>query len=430
MSDTNKQKVQFWRGKTLKANPDDNNSTNGEIIFLNDTMGETGPADEKDRDAWNIKKKLGSIYQDDKIVGTTRAEQLMTTSPITVAGGPLADDLDNNWPEDSNWTVDGNKTIPAGVSIQEILEKLFLKETNGTATWGSASWSTTPSYAAPSVALSSDGPVEYGTSLTISTLSAGATTNGNRRVVCECTQGYFDENSDIWHSENKTLNAEPTISGTQSLTATWNGEKVSNPVVNTSLEANKLGENKLEVTQSGEKATHTAFEDCTVYPSTNTKKKISDKPAKFTGDKGVSVDLSNSNNDSVNAYYKYYYFTTTTSPTSLTKIPDNASSAFLTGYTDNATTSTTKEEVFLTIPDGSKAPQYGVIMMPNTYEPTSLQTNLGTDGLNQFTSNTTTYTYTLPNDETITYTLYYKSNAGAGTPGYKNLVITKKKSNN
>ena len=98
-------KVKFYRGKEHN-NPEPDN---GEIIMLNDAF-EQG----LDSDQYNEAKKFGSIYQDDKIVGTTRAEQLMTTESIQVIGGPLADDIDS-WPDE--WTENGNKTIPAGTSM-------------------------------------------------------------------------------------------------------------------------------------------------------------------------------------------------------------------------------------------------------------------------------------------------------------------------
>ena len=79
-----KQKVQFWRGKELKTNPDGSTSTNGEIIFLNNTMSETSAPVGTDADAWVIDKKLGSIYQDDKIVGTTKAKELCLDEDIKI----------------------------------------------------------------------------------------------------------------------------------------------------------------------------------------------------------------------------------------------------------------------------------------------------------------------------------------------------------
>ena len=54
------------------------------------------------------------------------------TDAITVAGGPLADDIQDNWPTDAAWNVGGVKTIPAGLSLSEILAKLFTKEVEGT----------------------------------------------------------------------------------------------------------------------------------------------------------------------------------------------------------------------------------------------------------------------------------------------------------
>lgn len=198
MSDTNKQKVQFWRGKTLKTNPDDNNSTNGEIIFLNNTMGETSAPVGTTPDAWNIDKKLGSIYQDDKIVGTTKADELITTKSITIAGGPLADDLgsDSDWP--SEWKESGKKVIPRGASLQSILEKLFLKEIYPTTTSTPASYSL--SVGKPSSSLTvTDNTVEVGTAVSLNnvTISSGTSASSTSPKVTGFTYGYKDAQDDV-----------------------------------------------------------------------------------------------------------------------------------------------------------------------------------------------------------------------------------------
>lgn len=417
------EKVKFYRGKSWDPSKQGEPSEQGEIVFINDAF-------EKDLEPnkYNEAKKFGSIYQDDKIVGTTRAEKLMTTEDITVAGGPLADDLDDTlWPSDEGWKVDGNKTIPAGTSIQTILEKLFLQVVNGTAVWGEPTWSTTPSYGNPTVSLSQDGNVEYGTELTVNTLTAGATTKGNRRVVCTCNQGYFEEDSDTWVNGNKTLNAEPTISGEQTLTATWNGKDVSNFAKDVKVIADVLGENKLVVTQSGQTVKHTAgsFDGYpyTVYASTNTKKKLG--ASTFNDDVDASKTLSSSSSDKVNAYYKYFYFTTTTAPTSLTEIPNGASSSFLTGYTDGATTKTTSGTVFFNV--GATINAY--ILMPEGYELTQILYSDGSicDG---FTLRNNKFSYTLPNNSTVSYNIYCWENKGDGTADLRDMIITKKTSNN
>lgn len=63
--------------------------------------------------------KFGSIYKGDKILGTTEADNLVLTSDITIAGGPLEADGKTAW-------ADG--VIPAGTSMQDIMMKLFCVE--------------------------------------------------------------------------------------------------------------------------------------------------------------------------------------------------------------------------------------------------------------------------------------------------------------
>lgn len=62
--------------------------------------------------------------------GALAVRGIETTADIVVAGGPLANDVNektDSWP--SEWTdASGNKKIPTGTSIQTVLEKLFNQE--------------------------------------------------------------------------------------------------------------------------------------------------------------------------------------------------------------------------------------------------------------------------------------------------------------
>ena len=203
----------------------------------------------------------------------------------------------------------------------------------------------------------------------------------------------------------------------------WNNESVD-AITGTNLVANKLGENKLVVTQSGQKATHTAFEDCTVYPSTNTKKKI-ETPSTFSGDENVTVNLSSTNNDTINTYYKYYYFTSYTEPTSLTEIPTDASSSFLTGYSDGATTKTESGVLFFEIGPQTK----GYILLPEDYELTQISYSDGSP-CKSFELQEIKYSYKLPDNNTKSYNIYCWDNKGKGSVSLKDMIITKKTSDN
>lgn len=109
-------KVKFYRGKTWNPSSEGEPSNNGEIVMINDAMGDVvGDADgQVAQDVYDQRKKFGSVYQDDKIVGTTRADQLMITQDITVNDG------------------EGGETIPAGTPVQTILTDILNQEKNTT----------------------------------------------------------------------------------------------------------------------------------------------------------------------------------------------------------------------------------------------------------------------------------------------------------
>lgn len=72
----------------------------------------------------------GTIYRGNDALGTTCADHLKTVEAIQITGGPLANNIEDKvdvWPDD--WKSGNKKVIPAGASLQEILTKLFCKET-------------------------------------------------------------------------------------------------------------------------------------------------------------------------------------------------------------------------------------------------------------------------------------------------------------
>ena len=162
--------------------------------------------------------------------------------------------------------------------MEEILTALFLKVVNGTVKWGSASWS--PTLANPTVTLSTDGPVEVGSTVTISTLTEGAADAKKRSVTCTCSQGHFladaDGNPTGSHvSGNKTISVNASITGTASLACTWNGNAISasdNLVVGE-------GTNTVKAAQSGQTASCEALPATKVFGATNTKSLLADVSA-------------------------------------------------------------------------------------------------------------------------------------------------------
>lgn len=247
----------------------------------------------------------GTIYRGNDALGTTCADHLKTVEDIQIAGGPLANDVAESnevWP----WKDEaGNKIIPAGKSIQEILSAMFLKVVNGTVKWGSASWS--PSLAKPTVTLSSNGPVEVGSTVTISTLTAGAATAGSRSVTCTCSQGYFEADASgnatgSHKSGNKTISVAASVSGTASLACTWNGNTINasdNLVVGE-------GTNTVKAAQSGQTASCAALPATKVFGATNTKSLLPDVSASFSENKPSDKPLTSENTDTIKGKYKYF----------------------------------------------------------------------------------------------------------------------------
>ena len=247
----------------------------------------------------------GTIYRGNDALGTTCADHLKTVEDIQIAGGPLANDVAESnevWP----WKDEaGNKIIPAGKSIQEILSAMFLKVVNGTVKWGSVSWS--PTLANPTVALSSNGPVEVGSTVTISTLTAGAADAKKRSVTCTCSQGYFEADADgnatgSQKSGNKTISVDGSITGTATLSCTWNGNAINasdNLIVGE-------GTNTVKASQSGQTATCEALPTTKVFAATNTKALLADTSASFSENKPADKPLDSSNTDTIEGKYKYF----------------------------------------------------------------------------------------------------------------------------
>lgn len=250
----------------------------------------------------------GTIYRGADALGTTCADHLKTVEDIQIAGGPLANNVAESsevWP----WKdAAGNKIIPAGKSVQEILSAMFLKVVDGTVVWGSASWS--PSLAKPTVTLSSNGPVEVGSKVKVSTLTAGAATAGSRSATCTCSQGHYladaDGNPTGSHiSGNKTITVAASVSGNATLACTWNNVATDVTVNSTELTVVE-GTNTIKASQSGQTAVCEALPTTKVFAATNTKSVLPDVSASFSESKPADRPLTNENTDTINAYYPIY----------------------------------------------------------------------------------------------------------------------------
>ena len=295
----------------------------------------------------------GTIYRGNDALGTTCADHLKTVEAIQIAGGPLANNIaetNDVWPSD--WKDDaGNKIIPAGVSLQEVLSAFFLKVVNGTVKWGSASWS--PTLANPTITLSSNGPVEVGSTVTISTLTAGSTDAKKRSVTCTCSQGYFEADADgnatgSHKSGNKTISVDGSITGTATLSCTWNGNAINasdNLIVGE-------GTNTVKASQSGQTATCEALPTTKVFAATNTKALLADTSASFSESKPADKALDSSNTDTIEGKYKYFIgcygdstFADKTYTVESIRTTDKKQEGFMNGKTISTT---------ITVPAGTK----------------------------------------------------------------------------
>lgn len=149
--------------------------------------------------------KIGKLSDDDDVADN--AISVALSENIAVAGGPLADDvLNDTWP--TGWTnADGAKIIPAGKTLKEILEGLFLKVVEGTVSFSYSTWN--PVLGNPTAKLSSTATQEVNASIT-PTASGNSTVTGNSvKATGTATQGYFLTTDGAW----KSGNYEQTISG-------------------------------------------------------------------------------------------------------------------------------------------------------------------------------------------------------------------------
>lgn len=330
-----------------------------------------------------------------------------TTEAIQIAGGPLANDIAEKnevWP--TGWTDEsGNKIIPEGKSLQEILSALFLKVIYGTVKWGSITWS--PSVNAPTVSLSSDGPVEVGSKVKVSALTASTASGGKRSATCTTSQGYFNTVDGTYNSGNKTISVDGSVSGTAILDCTWNDVATEITVNNTELEVAE-GVNTIKVVQSGQTASVEALPETTVYASTNTKTVIESTSATLSDSKPEDKELTNSNTDTITgAYYAFIGYSDTIVSTSDEIRALNNGSMLGKGSVGTAETVYTIDK------------NYMIVALPTGWDFT-IQNSLGQDAQRNSFENSGKVNVVLPNGAEKEYTVY---SIGWKDGQYKNLVI-------
>lgn len=337
------------------------------------------------------------------------ASKTKLSTSIEVKGGPLADDADDNWP----WKEGDKKVIPSGKTMEEILTALFLKVVNGTVEWKSSSLTWSPTLAKPTVSLSTTSNQEVGASVTVSSLSTNSTVINNvRQHTCTASEGYFLSVEGAHNTGDYTIEVDGDEDGTPVLSCKWNNNTITTPTVNETTFTLVEGTNTLYVKQTGVTASCEAFDETTVYASTNTKVIVKSEDesgntvyttAVLKDTKPNDIPLSSENSASVKAYYKYYIGFATTLPANTSDIKK------LTSYTNwlssGNNTYTIPSSGQITCPSAN----YMVIAIPSTYKVTEIVNGFGTPAISEYT--TTTVDYTLANNTTVEYTLYYKMHA-------------------
>ena len=359
------------------------------------------------------------IFTSDKQSFGKNADQSETTADIVVAGGPLADDITTNWP--SEWQKDGNKVIPAGTSIQDILQGLFLKTVNGTVTWGNKSWS--PSLGKPTVTLSSDGPIEVGSTVTCKVTSNSTVSSNSRSVTCTCSQGYFNAGADgnptgSYQSGNKTVSKDGSSTGTVSLSYTWNGEAVSNFVSESTALKVVGGENTFVANQSGITASVDALPTTKVFAATNTKSVLANTSAEMSDTKPADKDLTSNNNDKIVGSYKYFIG-------QVSGVNKEFNSALVRGLaTQGFVCNLSTADVVTTVNVSAGSHTY-IVAVPEEYTITQILA-LGKDAKSAWSTNgepKTTVDVVLPDNSTKTYNVFYCENVGGADAEFTNLKI-------
>lgn len=368
------------------------------VTIPEDTI--TGVTDGKDTKAALVNKKV-------KV-------DVSLTEAITVAGGPLADDIQDNWPTDAAWNVGGVKTIPAGLSLSEILAKLFTKEVEGTVSFSYSTWN--PTLGAPTATLSTTSVQEVGNEVTVTWAANSSVANNNVTATGATTQGYFTSPSGSWNAGNYTQKINGTQSGTASVAATWNGTAVA---TSGSKVVCKEGTNTLACANSGITATMGNFTAATIYASTNTKKCISTKSAVLDVDaRAGSKALTSSASKQVTAqYYGYMGYTTKTDAATFTSADIKALTAGAKKFLATSGVTTLVDATGKTSTGTSIA-----IAVPAVYTLSDIQNSLGVSIKANFSSVADAINYT---NGTVTtkYRVYLYPITSGAQIAYKNVTV-------
>ena len=257
----------------------------------------------------------------------------ITTNDIIVAGGPLSDDVQDNWP--SEWTdLQGNKIIPSGSTLDEILSKLFSKETwyMPSITYG---WNNTITKA-PTVNISTaqtgnigNATLEVGTIVYFNGATANTSDVTYKVESSGCDNGYkkFENGSHIEGNYSKTYtcvktgdyNLEAYATGFKSDTGGTATAYITTPNANSNIPAENSpmyvndGQNYVTASQTGRTynpVSSADFESFVLLAASNMNNYSQDYSAdvNYLQYEGRSVTASGTKKSStITGYRKYFY---------------------------------------------------------------------------------------------------------------------------
>lgn len=281
----------------------------------------------------NVRKEGDKIYFD-----------AVVNSDILIAGGPLA--------SDDVIAVFQDGKIPANMTIQEVLEKLFLKERWGTPT--TPTYRFTSSVEAPTLTVSKSGKVQIGTTVTCSATKNTNQVSTQSVSVSGYTYGYsLDGTTKTSTNTTYTQTKTPTLSGVDNMEATFTGLYNQEGQVISSNEGGEttayvgLGKGTYTVEYTGQTVTVATFDGQLVYNvsnignvrDTDVVEVSQNEFIKTSAYQGGSITPSKSASKTVEGVWGYFY-----TPITSTTIPDMSSDSVNTWNWLDANPSTIKIE--------------------------------------------------------------------------------------
>lgn len=364
--------------------------------------------------------KYGSIYKGDKILGTTEADNLVLTSDIVIAGGPL----------ESDGKLAFGNTIPAGTSLQDIMLKLFCIEkwptgvTTSDAYLSSTMAAPTLNYNGISTGSST---VEVGDTVSYEVKSGASSYSSSPHTASGFTYGYSTSDDNTKESSNTSKSASfgtispvatsiPTLTLSGKVSETVNGSAgIASVGAATKSGSVTIAEGDNKITVTGKSITYTGtcsaldvLYGCSNLGNTNnngTTYKSTAKAEKTLTSTAVTSSAVEVN--CIGAYRAFIGYTADIPTTSAEVRAMNVNSRFGKGVCGDSNT------------DYEITNNYMIVAIPTGWD-FSIQNNLGQSTQRDSFKKNGTVNVVLPNGANKSYDVWY---IGWKNGKYKNLVI-------